>query len=60
MTVPGKRRSAATAAVINIIIIINYISHSRIFSNIMTGSREFTYDMKAGLRETMLSYVRTE
>lgn len=42
MTVPGTRRSTATAAVINIIIIINYISHSRIFSNIMTGSREFT------------------
>lgn len=37
MTVPGTRSSAA---VINIIIIINnYISHSRIFSNIMTGLR---------------------
>ena len=39
--IPGTKRSAATTAVINVII-INYISHSIIFSNVMTESKEFT------------------
>ena len=59
--IPGTKRSAATTAVINVII-INYISHSIIFSNVMTGSQELTCDSKAELREVNLpeSNIRTE
>lgn len=62
MTVPGTRSSAATSSVINITIIINQISHSRIVSNVMTGFKEFTYDMKEKLREKNppVSNIRTE
>lgn len=61
MTVPGTRSSAATSSVINITI-INQISHSRIVSNVMTGFKEFTYDMKEKLREKNppVSNIRTE